>query len=241
MRRSQLVSVARIVFVVVTVVFAVLAGRELYASIKTASISIVAERIERGDTVADEVATKYASRTVDVIGGHYCRSDIVAAGVTLVLAQLDRQNANVNYDAWAVAASSARQYLQYALSCMPTNSNFWLRLAAVQSTIAEEPLSIARMMTRSVALAPYDESMILTRFYFWNDFTDATLLAASRALDSDLTTMLRQGDRCRVNATIREIGPQLRPIFDRTWTSVGDAATARFRQRCSKSSLPARS
>ncbi|MBY2941697.1 hypothetical protein HF264_18560 [Rhizobium leguminosarum] len=233
MFRSQSVSITRIAFVIVSVVLVVLAGRELYASIRTASISIVAERIERGETVADDVVTKYASRSVDVVDGHYCRSDIVAAGVTLVLAQLDRQNVNVNYDGWAAAASSARQYLRHALSCMPTNSNFWLRLAAVQSTIAEEPASIAGMMKRSVALAPYDQVMILTRFYFWNDFTNATLAAAARALDSDLVTMLKRGDRCRVNATIREISPQLRPIFDRSWTSVGEAATARFRQRCS--------
>ncbi|MDC7741163.1 MULTISPECIES: hypothetical protein [Rhizobium] len=234
MLRSRFVSGSRIVFVVVTVVFAVLAGRELYASIRTASMSIVAERLERGGTVADDVVAKYASRSVEVVDGHYCRSDIVATGVTLVLAQLDRQNVNVNYDAWAVAASGARQYLRYALSCMPTNSNFWLRLAAVQSTIAEEPVAIAGMMKRSVVLAPHDEAMVLTRFYFWNDFTDATLAAATRALDSDLTTMLKLGDRCRVNATIKEISPQLRPIFDRTWASVGDGATARFQQRCSR-------
>ncbi|MGR9247468.1 MULTISPECIES: hypothetical protein [Rhizobium] len=234
MFRGPFVSVTRIAFVIVTVVFVVLAGRELYASIRTASISIVAERIERGETVADDVVAKYASRSVDVVDGHYCRSDIVAAGVTLVLAQLDRQNVNINYDGWAAAASSARQYLRHALSCMPTNSNFWLRLAAVQSTIAEEPVSIAGMMKRSVVLAPHDQVMILTRFYFWNDFTDATLAAAKSALDSDLMTMLKRGDRCRVNATIKEISPQLRPIFDQTWTSVGDAATARFRQRCSK-------
>jgi len=234
MLRSQFVSVSRIAFIIVTVVFVMLAGRELYASIRTASISIVAERIERGDTVSDDVVTRYASRSAEVVDEHYCRSDIVAAGVTLVLAQLDRQNVNVNYDAWAAAVSSADRYLRYALSCMPTNSNFWLRLAAVQSIIAEEPLSLAGMMKRSVALAPHDESMILTRFYFWNDFTDATLVAAKSALDSDLMTMLKRGDRCRVNATIKEISPQLRPVFDRTWAAVGNGATARFRQRCRK-------
>lgn len=231
---GRFVSVTRIAFVVVTVVFMVLAGRELHASIRTASISLVAERLERGETVADEVSAKYASRAIEVVDGHYCRSDIVAAGVTLVLAQLDRQNLNVNYDAWAAAASNARQYLRYALSCMPTNSNFWLRLAAVQSTIAEEPVSLAGMMKRSVALAPHDQGMVLTRFYFWNGFTDATLSAAKSALDSDLTTMLKLGDRCLVNATIGHISSQLRPIFDRTWTSVGEGSTARFRQRCSK-------
>ncbi|AHG46502.1 hypothetical protein RLEG12_26150 [Rhizobium leguminosarum bv. trifolii CB782] len=234
MLRGPFVSVTRIAFLVATAAFAALAGRELYASIRTASISIVAERIERGETVSDDIAAKYAARTIDIVDGHYCRSDIVAAGVTLVLAQLDRQNVNVEYDAWAAAASSARHYLQHALSCMPTNSNFWLRLAAVQSVIAEEPLSVAEMMTRSVALAPHDEAIILTRFYFWNDLTNATLAAAKTALDSDLLTMLKLGDRCRVNATIKEISPQLRPIFDRTWTELGDGATARFRQRCSK-------
>ncbi|MBP2444496.1 hypothetical protein JOH51_001935 [Rhizobium leguminosarum] len=167
-----------------------------------------------------------------MVDGQHCRSDIVAPGVTLVLAQLDRQNINLDYDAWAAAASGARHFLQHALSCMPTNSNFWLRLAAVQSVIAEEPLSMAGMM--KLALAPHDESMILTRFYFWNDFTDATLSAAKTALNSDLTTMLKLGDRCRVNATIKVISPQLRPIFDRTWAGVGDGATARFRQRCSR-------
>ena len=233
MFRSQSVSVTRIAFLIVTLVFAALSVKELYASIRMASISIVAERIERGETVAEDVTARYALRTADMVDRNYCRSDIVAAGVTLVLAQLDRQNVNVNYEAWAAAASGARNYLQYALSCMPTNSNFWLRLAAVQSTIAEEPVSIAGMMTRSVALAPYDQGMILARFYFWNSFTDATLSAAKSALDSDLTTMLTRGDRCLVNASIKKISPQLRPIFDRTWASVGSSATARFRQRCS--------
>ncbi|MBX4950865.1 hypothetical protein HJA95_15040 [Rhizobium binae] len=234
MRGGRLVAPARIVFLIVTAIFAVLAGRELYSSIRTASISIVAERIERGDTVTNDIAAGYAARAIAVVDGHYCRSDIVAAGVTLVLTQLDRQNVNMNYEAWAAAASDARRYLQYALSCMPTNSNFWLRLAAVQSTIAEEPLAIAKMMKRSVALAPYDESIVLTRFYFWNDFTDATLSAASSAVDGDLTTMLKLGDRCRVNATMKAISPQLRPVFDRIWASVGEGATERFRQRCSR-------
>ncbi|WP_064684889.1 hypothetical protein [Rhizobium bangladeshense] len=234
MLAGRLISPARIVFLIVTAVFAVLAGRDLYASIRTASISIVAERIERGDTVTNEIAARYAARAIAVVDGHYCRSDIVAAGVTLVLAQLDRQSVNGNYDAWVAAASNARRYLRHALSCMPTNSNFWLRLAAVQSTIAEEPLAIAEMMKRSVALAPYDESIVLTRFYFWNDFTDATLSAASSAVDGDLTTMLKLGDRCRVNATMKAISPQLRPAFDRIWANVGEGATARFRQRCSR-------
>ncbi|MGG7578629.1 hypothetical protein [Rhizobium sp. Nf11,1] len=224
----------RIVFFIVTVVFTVLASRELYASIRTASISMVAERIERGETVGNNVAARYAARAIERIDGHYCRSDIVAAGLTLVLTQLDRQNVNIDYDAWVAAAASARHYLQHALSCMPTNSNFWLRLAAVESKIAEEPLSSAGMMKRSVALAPYDESMILTRFYFWNGFTDTTLLAAGHALDSDLMTMLKLGDRCRVKAVMKQISPQLRPIFDRNWEKAGDGATARFRQRCSK-------
>ncbi|SCB61640.1 hypothetical protein GA0061105_12116 [Rhizobium aethiopicum] len=228
------VSPTRIVFLIVAVIFTVLAGRELYASIRTASISIVAERIERGETVSNDLAARYAARTIEVVDGRYCRSDIVAAGVTLVLAQLDRQNVNINYEAWVAAASDARRYLQHALSCMPTNSNFWLRLAAVQAAIAEEPLQVAGMMKRSVALAPYDESIILTRFYFWNDLTRATLSAASSAVDSDLTTMLKRGDRCRVNATIKAVSPQLRPVFDRIWASVGEGATARFRQRCSR-------
>lgn len=234
MFRSRSVSVTRIAFLIVTLVFAVLSAKELYASIEVASISIVAERIEHGETVAGDVTAKYASRAAGMADRDYCRSDIVAAGVTLVLAQLDRQNVNVDYDAWVSAASGARRYLQYALSCTPANSNFWLRLAVVQSIIAEEPASIAGMMKRSVALAPFDQAMILTRFYFWNDFTDATLSVAENALDSDLTTMLKLGDRCLVNGAIKEISPQLRPIFDRTWTSVGNAATARFKQRCSK-------
>lgn len=117
---------------------------------------------------------------------------------------------------------------------MPTNSNFWLRLAAVQSKIAEEPVAIAEMMKRSVVLAPHDQGMILTRFYFWNDFTSVTLSAAKSALNSDLTTMLKLGDRCMVNSTIKKVSPQLRPVFDRTWASVGEGATARFRQRCSR-------
>ncbi|MGO7976090.1 hypothetical protein ACC705_34675, partial [Rhizobium ruizarguesonis] len=73
MFRGQFVSVTRIAFVIVTVVFVVLAVRELSASIRTASISIVAERIERGETVAYEVVTKYAVRSVDVVYGHYCQ------------------------------------------------------------------------------------------------------------------------------------------------------------------------
>lgn len=234
MFRRQSFSVSRIAFLTAAVVFSMLAARELYASIRAASISIIAERIERGQVVSDDVAARYASQIAGMTGGNYCRSDIVAAGATLVLSQLDRQNANINYEAWAAAAAGARDYLRYAVSCMPTNSNFWLRLAAIQSTIAEESHSIAGMMARSVALAPYDQSMVLTRFYFWNEFTEATLSASRRVLDRDLVTMLKLGDRCLVNTAMKAISPQLRPIFDQTWTSVGVGATARFRQRCSR-------
>lgn len=232
MFRHQSLSITRIAFLVAVAIFSILAVRELYASIRAASISIVAERIERGGAVSDDVTSRYASQIAGMTGGYYCRSDIVAAGVTLVLSQLDRQNANVNYGAWAAAAAGARNYLQHAVSCMPTNSNFWLRLAAIQSTIAEEADSIAGMMGRSVVLAPYDQSMVLSRFYFWNEFTEGTLSASKAALNTDLTTLLKLGDRCMVNAAIKEISPQLRPIFDHVWTSLGDAATARLRKRC---------
>ena len=54
------------------------------------------------------VCARYAARAIERIDGHYCRSDIVAAGLTLVLTQLDRQNVNIDYDAWVAAAASAR-------------------------------------------------------------------------------------------------------------------------------------
>ncbi len=223
----------QVTFILSTTVFLILAVVELRTSIRSVDVSIIAERIEAGQIVTRSLAEAVAKNAVGLAAEGYCRSDVVAAGLTLVLFDLDQQDPSRDYDAWLVSAAETRDYLLHAMGCMPANSNVWLRMAALQSVIAEEPEEVARLISQSATFAPAEQSSLLARFNFWNSFGLATLKAGSPALSEDITTLLRFGDRCIVNAALARVNTRLKPFVDDIWQALGATSTARFSKRCS--------
>lgn len=204
-------SALSVLFILTAVALLIFSVANIRQSARFADIFIVAERLELSDQVSQETLTRTAAGIDSIISEDYCRSDIVMAGATLALNRLDAANEITGYDAWAKAADDAERYMRHAVSCMPTDSNLWLRLAIVRAVISQEPKATARLITLSAWLAPADEVSLLARLYFWNRLNEATLEEARTSVESDVELLLRLGDPQKVGPALSAISPALLP------------------------------
>ncbi|MDC9837285.1 hypothetical protein [Rhizobium binxianense] len=200
-----------VLFLLTAVALIVFAVGDIRQSARFADIFLVAERLEQSEQISPDTVAKTAAGTDTIVSGDYCRSDIVMAGTTLVLNRLDAANEITGYQAWAKAADDAERYMRHAVSCMPTESNLWLRLAIVRAVIVQEPKSIARLMTMSARLAPVDEVALLARLYFWNRLNITTLDNARTSVESDVNLLLKLGDPRKVGPALTGISAALLP------------------------------
>lgn len=200
-----------VLFLLTAVALLIFAIADIRQSARFADIFLVAERLEQSEQVSLETLIKTAAKTDAIVSGDYCRSDIVMAGTTLVLNRLDAANEITGYDAWVKAADDAESYMRHAVSCMPTESNLWLRLAIVRAIIVQEPKAIARLLNMSARLAPADEFALLARLYFWNRLNATTLENAHLAVESDVSLLLKLGDSRKVGPALTGISPALLP------------------------------
>ncbi len=200
---------------VALLVFAVL---NIEQSARFADVFLVAERLEQSGKVSAETLEKTANKADLIVRGGYCRSDIVMAGTTLVLNRLDIRNEITDYGAWAKAAEEAEEYMRHAVSCMPTESNLWLRLAAVRAVIVQEPRAIARLMTMSSTLAPADENALIARLYFWNHLNGTTLKNAQTSVERDLRVLMKFGNTQKIGVALRAISAALVPYLKEAGT-----------------------
>lgn len=212
MRRSVDSLRVKALFVSITTLFLVLAASQLWQSIRFANLLVIADRLDRGVHPDISVVTEFEAQTHEIVDGRYCRSDIVMAGTSVALEYLDRQNVATGYDQWIAAASSARRYLEYALSCMPTNSNFWLRLAVVKAMIAEEPGETVRLLQQASRLAPADEISIVSRLAFWNKFGAYTLRMARPLVEEDVQLLLTRADPRSFVRIFKHTSANLKPF-----------------------------
>lgn len=187
---------------------------DIRQSARFADVFLVAERLERSGQVSPETLARTAANAEAIVSGDYCRSDIVMAGTTLVLNRLDTANEITGYDAWLKASDEAERYMRHAVSCMPTESNLWLRLAMVRAVIVQEPRAVARLITMSASLAPADEIALLARVYFWNRLHAATLEEARTSVEGDVNLLLEFGDPHRVGPALAVISPALHPYVE---------------------------
>ncbi len=200
-----------ILFLLTAVALFAFAVVDIRESARFANIFLVAERLEQSEQVSPDTLAKTAASTDGIVSGDYCRSDIVMAGTTLVLKRLDAANEITGYDAWAKAADDAERYMRHAVSCMPSDSNLWLRLAVVRAVIAQEPKSTAGLLTMSARLAPADEVALLARLYFWNRLNITTLDSARASVESDVNLLLKLGDPRKVGPALIRISAALLP------------------------------
>lgn len=204
-------STACFLFVMVGLLF--LATQELRQSARFADLFIVAERIEHAGQVSPATLARMAGDAQNAATEGYCRSDIVLAGTTVMLRRLDETDQVTDYLTWLQALRSAQAYVEHALSCLPADSNLWLRLAVLRAVGAEDPKGTAQLMSESVRLAPADQITMLARLFFWNRFTARTLEAARPAVESDVNLLFSLGEPQEIAATLPTIGRPLLPFI----------------------------
>ncbi|WP_416068172.1 hypothetical protein ACK9YZ_26095 [Rhizobium sp. ZK1] len=205
-----------------------LAASELHRSIEFADMFVVARQIEEDGVVSTKSLSRVVGMPAEVVEGGYCRSDIILAATTIVLTQIDTSNQTSDYEGWLSAVTMAEKFLQHALSCMPTDSNLWLRLAVVRAVIAEDPQATAQLMAQSVKLAPADQVTLLARLYFWNRFSEATLRSSSPMVEQDLDVLFQLGDPLQIAQRIPNVEPALIPYIKRASISLSDSRKKLF-------------
>jgi hypothetical protein len=199
-------------FLVVTTGLLFLALQELRQSARFADLFVVAERIEHSGEVGSTTLARTAADAESAAAEGYCRSDIVLAGTTVMLRRLDATDQVADYEAWLQALRSAQAYVEHALSCLPADSNLWLRLAVLRAVGAEDPKSTARLMSESVKLAPADQMTMLARLGFWNRFSARTLEEARPAVESDVGLLFSLGEPGKIVAALPKISGPLLPF-----------------------------
>lgn len=203
----------KIAFIVLSAIFTILSVAQIRQLAEFGSLFSVAESLVKGQDAPASLIHARATNVDEIVADDICLTDIVTAGAVVVLADLDRADPDKDYDAWVAAFRRAQTYFEHAVSCSPTNGNYWLRLAMVKQAIAERPEEITRLMSQSIKWAPAENGTLLGRFALWNKVSDATLLSARDLVMRDLHALLTYGDTREVDAAVRSAGLPLHPYI----------------------------
>jgi len=139
-----------------------------------------------------------------------CRSDLLSAGLKATLKDLDFQNSYSDYEAWSQQMISADRFLTHALTCRPTDGDFWVRLAMVRWSIGELPEEQAFLMRMSHKFAPAKQNVIRARMVQWSRLSSDTLNAVKIELSSDIQVMLMKFSTKEVAVIINAGSPQFK-------------------------------
>lgn len=198
--------------VAVALALAVGAAYGFWSTTAQSDLLYLASLLESDQRVAVDTVHKYAAATSAIVADGVCRGDVLAAGLTVVLADLDTRNAAADYDGWSAAMVAADRYLTHAVTCQPTNGNIWARLAMVRQAEAENPDELAHLMDRSAWYAPAERGVITARCVVWRKAADRTLELARQSLDHDLLTVLTYFSATDATDCLRQAGPKLQSI-----------------------------
>lgn len=154
--------------------------------VRFGDLPYLARQLQRKEPVARQAIAASVSQAEALRTEGVCQSEFVKGGMSILLADLDYQDQDKDYESWAMALERADKFARFALGCLPTDGNLWLRLAMVQQTIVEEPEEVAKLVTFSQLYTPADENVIVGRYLLYNRVTARTLMLLSEPLASDL-------------------------------------------------------
>jgi hypothetical protein len=169
-----------------------------------------AARLESGRPMSIETTEALAERAERVVEAGACRDDIVRAAMTIVLADLDRQDEAAEFDRWEKAITRARAVLRHAAGCNPADGNRWARLAMVEQAIAERPEELARLLSLSANLSPSEYPVLRARLVVWNKAGDRTRALARTDFERDVRTLLVHATPAAVAGAFRSAREPLR-------------------------------
>lgn len=205
---TRLRKVFAVVPVLIISIFVLVVAAQAFSESRRFSDIVAMARIaDDKNGLAPDLLANTVSQLHPVVTEKICRSDIVKAGLRLVLADLDANVAKVTPEAAAARLGFAETYIRHALSCLPANGDVWLRLAMVRSLRNASPLETAVLMNFSQLYGPADANLIRGRFAMWRQFPKETLPQAEAARDADTAVVCgKEGEILRW--TLRDVCPQ---------------------------------
>jgi hypothetical protein len=163
-----------------------LGARELWVQSRFAEVTIASRRVEAGAPIGTGAILDLAQLADDMANHAVCHSDLLRSGTTLVLRRLELQDSTRNAAGYVDALERADSFLRHALSCVPSQGNFWLRLAMVGSLQGQNPQQLARFLTLSQLYAPAEEGALKGRLAFWQKVSQPYLKRLQQTLLADL-------------------------------------------------------
>lgn len=180
----RLRKVLAVIPVLVISIFVLSVAAQAFSQSRRFSDVVAMARIaDDNNGIAPDLLAATVTELRPVVAEKICRSDIVKAGLRLVLADLDANG--VEPDSGAARLGFAETFIRHSLSCFPANGDVWLRLAMVRSLRNASPMEVAVLMNFSQLYGPADANLIRGRFVMWQQFPKNTLPGAEAARDAD--------------------------------------------------------
>ncbi|MBO9136779.1 hypothetical protein ACQZ4Y_19985 [Rhizobium sp. L80/93] len=198
-----------LLFAVVSLLIAI---SEFRATARFADMLHLNTILTEEDSFDAKIIDSYAEKADEVIGLNECRSDIIRSGMAFVMRDLDLQDPNNRYDAWASATDRANRFVLHSLACNPADGDMWVRLALVTQSIGENPQQLSDLMRQSVLLSPAEMHTIRARFMVWKKATNATLSLSDDAVGHDLRTLLNYGKAGDIRDILGTATPDMRTV-----------------------------
>ncbi len=213
-RRDGVVRLRKILAVVPVLVISIfvlsVAAQAFSQSRRFSDIVALARIADDNNGLAPDLLAETVPELQPIVSEKICRSDIVKAGLRLVLADLDANGVDPASDPGATRLGFAETFIRHSLSCFPANGDVWLRLAMVRSLRNASPMEVAVLMNFSQLYGPADANLIRGRFVMWQQFPKNTLPEAETAREADTAVVCgRQGEILRW--TLAEVCPKPPP------------------------------
>lgn len=142
--------------------------KEIWTSSRFTNVVSIANDIDTYGSVPSETLLASMDTLSAIADENVCRSDIVRAGMSLVLKDLDYRYQSEDVTSRSNGLIFAERYLRHALKCLPVDGNVWLRFAMVRYARTSNVDELAQLISMSQQLAPAEENVILGRFTLWN-------------------------------------------------------------------------
>lgn len=200
-----------VVPVLVISIFVLSVAAQAFSQSRRFSDIVALARIaDDNNGLAPDLLAETVPELQPIVSEKICRSDIVKAGLRLVLADLDANGVDPASDPGATRLGFAETFIRHSLSCFPANGDVWLRLAMVRSLRNASPMEVAVLMNFSQLYGPADANLIRGRFVMWQQFPKNTLPEAESAREADTAVVCgRQGEILRW--TLAQVCPKPPP------------------------------
>lgn len=172
----------------ICLLLAITALKQIDLSREAADVVYLGQRLNLSNSIDSAAVETRMEDVFRLAQAGVCRSDVVISSATVVLADVDFKNPDDDYEEWANAVISARDYLLHALTCIPTRGDLWLRLAMIQNAAGENPSEVVSLLSQSQLMAPSEGDVVFGRLRFWSRLSDTTLDLGTSVLEKDIMT-----------------------------------------------------